>query len=1165
MTSYNYSSVNLYTHTCYNHFKHSEIRLYGVNKKKQNVCLRVQNFKPYIYIEPTEIPSQTLSEILKSNHYKKLVIKKHLIPTYSHFKIVRNEAITEYKPFPKETPEILDKKALIEYVNKYRDHLPSFINKYFYTFPLIHYIQDCGRKEKLYYANGTHTSSSFTYNMYPMTKLIFKNVNAIYSFMNIIKEDEHELIYVFENIKRTLPIKIHEHIRNIYLQFLSNYNIPSTGWINYKYLDEDIVAEGDKVTYCDIEVIVKCQNISENKTLQETISPCIVSFDIEAYSKNKKSFPNPENNDDCIFQISAVIQNVDKSIEKYLFSLKPNIPDYRLNFELPEDKKIIQRLYVSESELILGFRNLLLEKKPHVVIGYNIMGFDLEYIIKRDINFNGEMATNNRKFQQHGFYKYDSQNQYYKQARVKNTTWSSSAYKNQTFTWVDAEGMIYIDLYPLIKRDYRLRNYKLKTAALEFLTNVEKDPLTVKDIFDGYQFGVLMEGKMSRAERNKKLSDVGKYCVQDSYVVLKLFKKLEMWIGLNEMAKVCNVPIYYLYTKGQQIKIFSQVYKYCTNNKIVIDMDGYIKDEDYPFEGAYVVTPVPGVYDRVIPFDFSSLYPTTIIAYNIDYRTLVKDPTVPDEMCHIIEWTDEENKTHSFRFLKQQYKKGVIPTLLQNLLGARSNTKKNMKYLKSIVNTLSEEKKADTELQIKVLNKRQLAFKVSANSMYGAMGVKAGYLPFMEGAICTTAKGREHIREAQRILLQDFKGELVYGDTDSCYIRFPEFDTKTLTELWDHAVDIERQLTLPKYKKAIPDPMKLEFEEAIYNRFLILTKKRYMATKCKRNGIILKKLETKGVLLARRDNSGFIRSLYEQVVRAILDSKDFGHVRDNIIDPFIRKITEYKFITKKDFEPFIKSSSIGDWVGENDQKDGLHIGDYKYKPLPKEFKKRRKRLQSLRIHDRHNGFKCNRDPVNCDYCRLEEEEYKVKFLPAVVQLAIRLRKRGLLVAPGERLNYVVIENGMKNQQLCFKIEDPLYIQKNSKYINIDKLYYLDNCVKPVDQLLDVGYKQKDILKTIVKVKKKAAKNSVNHLKLKIKFEEYGKTNMPNIPDDKKHVITRQIKSYKIPDLQELCKKLNIEYKKEGKRRKKQFYIDLLQPYIIHKSKIKKENRTKTRI
>ena len=97
------------------------------------------------------------------------------------------------------------------------------------------------------------------------------------------------------------------------------------------------------------------------------------------------------------------------------------------------------------------------------------------------------------------------------------------------------------------------------------------------------------------------------------------------------MARTCNVPIFYLYTQGQQIKVFSQVYKYCMYNNIVVEKDGYKAQENEQYTGAYVIEPIPGAYDRVVPFDFSSLYPTTIIAFNIDYSTLVTDETIPDK------------------------------------------------------------------------------------------------------------------------------------------------------------------------------------------------------------------------------------------------------------------------------------------------------------------------------------------------------------------------------------------------------------------------------------------------------------------------------------------------------------------------------------------------------
>ena len=64
-----------------------------------------------------------------------------------------------------------------------------------------------------------------------------------------------------------------------------------------------------------------------------------------------------------------------------------------------------------------------------------------------------------------------------------------------------------------------------------------------------------------------------------------------------------------------------------------------------------------------------------------------------------------------------------------------------------------------------IYDKQQLAYKVSANSMYGGMGVKRGYLPFLPGAICTTAKGRESIQKAAEFVQTEHGAKIVYGDS----------------------------------------------------------------------------------------------------------------------------------------------------------------------------------------------------------------------------------------------------------------------------------------------------------------------------------------------------------------------------------------------------------------
>ncbi len=204
-----------------------------------------------------------------------------------------------------------------------------------------------------------------------------------------------------------------------------------------------------------------------------------------------------------------------------------------------------------------------------------------------------------------------------------------------------------MDLLPVIRRDYNLDNYKLKTVSTLFI-GATKDPLTHKDIFKSYEDGVKFK------TGNKSLGICGKYCVQDSYLVLKLFEKLQLWYGLTEQANIFNVPIPYLYTKGQQIKVYSQIYKLCIKNSIVLESDVYkVLDTDF-CQGASVLDVIAGIHNNVTSFDFQSLYPSIIIAYNIDPTTLLKDDVkMDDNKCNIIEWEEHLGCQHDKKIIRK--------------------------------------------------------------------------------------------------------------------------------------------------------------------------------------------------------------------------------------------------------------------------------------------------------------------------------------------------------------------------------------------------------------------------------------------------------------------------------------------------------------------------------
>ncbi|AQN68406.1 DNA polymerase type B [Saudi moumouvirus] len=130
----------------------------------------------------------------------------------------------------------------------------------------------------------------------------------------------------------------------------------------------------------------------------------------------------------------------------------------------------------------------------------------------------------------------------------------------------------------------------------------------------------------------KKIRQIAKYCIKDCKLVNLLLAKLEIIVNSVGMAKVCHVPLSYLFLRGQGVKIFSLVSKKCREKNFLIpvlrknkkDNNG---DEDETYEGATVITPKPNVYLSPIGvLDYSSLYPNSMRERNLSPECYVNDP-----------------------------------------------------------------------------------------------------------------------------------------------------------------------------------------------------------------------------------------------------------------------------------------------------------------------------------------------------------------------------------------------------------------------------------------------------------------------------------------------------------------------------------------------------------
>ncbi|KAJ2565904.1 DNA-directed DNA polymerase delta [Coemansia sp. RSA 1822] len=556
-------------------------------------------------------------------------------------------------------------------------------------------------------------------------------------------------------------------------------------------------------TFCQYEVNVDYKDLIAHEPVREwsKMAPLrILSLDIECAGR---AGIFPEANIDPIIQIANVvtIQGQQQPFIRNVFTLDTCAPIpgvHVLSFQ-------------KEADMLLKWAEFVQACDPDIVIGYNTTDFDLPYLLDR------ADALGAKRFPFLGRVRDIKTN-------VGTAHFSSKAYGSRESKSTNMEGRIQYDVLAVMRREYKLRSFSLNAVSAIFLGEQKED----------VPYSIISDLQRESPETRRRLAV---YCVKDALLPQRLVDKLMLLINALEMARVTGVPVNHHLTRGQQIKVVSQLYRHSSRQNLVVPV---IESQggDNQYEGATVIDPKRGYYDiPIATLDFASLYPSIMMAHNLCYTTLLNKHTI--DRLGLVKDIDYTVTPTNDCFVKSSKRVGLLPHILKELLSARKQAKADMK-------------KETDPFKIQVLNGRQLALKISANSVYGFTGALNGRLPCLQISASVTAFGRNMIDQTMQEVERQYTvangyshdAVVIYGDTDSVMVKFGVDKLEEAMKLGQEAADF--------VTKKFISPIKLEFEK-VYFPYLLINKKRYAGlywTKTEKYD----KLDTTGLETVRRDN-----------------------------------------------------------------------------------------------------------------------------------------------------------------------------------------------------------------------------------------------------------------------------------------------------------------------
>ncbi|CAG5897641.1 unnamed protein product [Menidia menidia] len=646
------------------------------------------------------------------------------------------------------------------------------------------------------------------------------------------------------------------------IRFMVDCDVVGCCWIElpkgkYQLREEKSTGNQDsqataKLSLCQYEVDVGWTDLISHPAEGDwqRIAPLrVLSFDIECAGR-KGIFPEADK--DPVIQIASMVQRQGE--------MEPFI---RTVFTLQSCASIVGSqilCFTQEKKLLQSWAEFLRTVDPDVITGYNIQNFDFPYLLNRADTLKVNLFPYLGRIRNMKSVLRDSSFQSKQMGRRENKT-------------INMEGRVQFDLLQVLLRDYKLRSYTLNAVSFHFLQEQKED----------VQHSIITDLQNGNEQTRRRLAV---YCLKDAYLPLRLLQKLMCVINYMEMARVTGVPLTYLLSRGQQIKVVSQLLRQAMKQNLVMPVVKPEGGEDYT--GATVIEPEKGYYSvPIATLDFSSLYPSIMMAHNLCYTTLLQKGSV--EKLGLSSEDFIKTPTGD-QFVKSSVRKGLLPEILENLLSARKRAK-------------GELKKETDPFKKQVLDGRQLALKISANSVYGFTGAQVGKLPCLEISQSVTGFGRQMIEQTKQLVESKYTlsngfqadAKVIYGDTDSVMVKLGVSTVKEAMEIGREAAEWVSSHFTP--------PIKLEFEK-VYYPYLLINKKRYAGLYFSSCADTHEKMDCKGIETVRRDNCPLVANLINTCLQKILIDRDpqgaVEHAKEVISDLLCNRIDISQLVITKE-------------------------------------------------------------------------------------------------------------------------------------------------------------------------------------------------------------------------------------------------------------------------